>query len=352
MNTLVKPFIHLIESVQLRIKRICGFIKMHEELLWWIHSSYAFLFGIIFIWLGANDFTYLRLAIFHIAFIWISSLFLPTLLRLPFIRMHWQERIRLVINYFNRNFYQQLIFFLLPIYYLSATLWSRHFIFLLLLAISAVLSTMDMIYDRHISVKWGLLGIFFTFNVFVCINVMLPVLWGIPNTYALWISACLSVLAFGSVCYRLSGLPRRRLWITIFISALLVLLITEKGRSFIPPAPLRLVQAQFGRDIVRKNKQLYQPFHSLTPGEIGKICVLTAIHAPLGMKEKVSHRWYINDSLVFSSPLYRVDGGRKEGFRLFTSITLRRPLLSGIIEVEILTEGGQLIGKSNILVGL
>ncbi|MBP7461297.1 MAG: DUF2914 domain-containing protein [Candidatus Delongbacteria bacterium] len=337
-----------IVAYQSLMERARGFIRRHHELLWWLHSSYALLFGIVFIWLGAKDFTYLRLAIFHIAFIWLSSLFLPTLLHLPFIRLHWHERIRLVINYFNRNFYQQLIFFLLPIYYLSATIWSRHLVFLLLLSASAVLSTMDLIYDRHISVKWGLLGLFFTFNVFVCINVMLPVLWGIPNTYALWISACLAVLAFASVCYRLSGLPRQRMWMTIMISAVLVLLITEKGRIYIPPAPLRLVRSEFGRDIIRKHKVIYQALDSISSFETGKICILTAIQAPLGMKEKVCHRWSINDSLTFVSPFYQVHGGRKEGFRLFTSMTIRRPLVGGVITVEIMTEGGQLIGKSNL----
>ena len=44
----------------------------------------------------------------------------------------------------------------------------------------------------------GLLAIFFAFNLFACINVMLPVLWSISNRVALMLSAGLAVLASGA----------------------------------------------------------------------------------------------------------------------------------------------------------
>jgi hypothetical protein len=137
-----------------------GFIDRHQDKLWWFHSSYSLLLGIGVMWLGSRHFTYLRLAIFHIAFIWLSSLFLPALSRIRRIPPPWPHRIRLLINYFQRNFYQQLLFFILPIYYLSATWGAANMLFVLLLAFSAFLATMDIVYDRYLSVNWWLLAMF------------------------------------------------------------------------------------------------------------------------------------------------------------------------------------------------
>jgi len=64
------------------IKRFfSGFLNRHQDKLWWFHSSYSLLLGVGVMWLGTKNFAYLRLAVFHIAFIWLSSLALPLLAR-------------------------------------------------------------------------------------------------------------------------------------------------------------------------------------------------------------------------------------------------------------------------------
>lgn len=85
------------------------------------------LLGIGIMWLGARNFAYLRIAVFHVAVIWLISLFLPKLLSHPRVPPRWTPRIRLVANFFNKNLYQQVLFFVLPIYYDSATLTSGNF---------------------------------------------------------------------------------------------------------------------------------------------------------------------------------------------------------------------------------
>ena len=60
---------------------LTSFFERHEKLLWWMHSGYALLLGVFVMWLGSRKFAYLRVITFDIAFIWISSLFLPTLAR-------------------------------------------------------------------------------------------------------------------------------------------------------------------------------------------------------------------------------------------------------------------------------
>src|SRR5262245_14656508 len=149
----------------------------NQERLWWLHSVYALLFGIGVMWLGHRNFVLLRVILFYVLFIWITSLLLPRLV--PKLGDRYGRWLHRVIHYFNRNFYQQILFVILPLYYASATLRSRNVVFVILLGASALLSTLDVVYDRHLSTKWTWAALFFAFNLFAGVNVMLCVLWGV-----------------------------------------------------------------------------------------------------------------------------------------------------------------------------
>ena len=74
---------------------------------------------------------------------------------------------------------------------------------------------------------------------------------------------------------------------------------------------------------------------------------LTSIYAPLGLREQVSHEWYLDGRPVTSSPFYQVTGGRKEGFRLWTGQVFDLSSAQGI-RLDVVTEGGQLIGRASL----
>jgi len=322
-----------------------SFLERHEKLLWWMHSSYALLLGIFVMWLGSRKFIYLRVIIFDIAFIWVSSLFLPSLARIPRISEKWRSRIRLVVNYLDKNFYQQLLFFVLPLYYSSATLGSRNMLFVGLLAVSAVLSTMDIVYDRYVSMRWPLTAAFFAFNLFACINVMLPVIWSVSNYWALWISGALAVAGFGSILYRWSGWSRFSAGLALAGSAIALGVLIFYFRTLIPPAPLQLASAQFGRSL--KGLVIAGPLQALPAGS-GKIVALTAIKAPLGLQERIRHCWYLDGKLLFASAYHSVTGGRKEGYRIWTQITWKEAFRGKELHVDVETRGGQLIGRARL----
>jgi hypothetical protein len=327
------------------------FLKQHQDKLWWFHSSYSLLLGVGVMWLGTKNFTYLRLAVFHIAFIWLSSLALPLLNRLRNIPEHWHHRLRLLINYFQRNFYQQLLFFILPIYYLSASWGAGNMLFVLLLAVSALLATMDIIYDRYLSVNGRLLAVFFAFNLFACINVMLPVVWNFKNSFALRLSALLALAGFISFSFTLRGVKNRDRLRLILAAALLLAGVSEIGRPLVPPAPLRLLESGFGLGVDMESKQLSDRLSELPAGGPRKIYALTAIGAPLGLKDRVGHRWYLNGKLVYASPFIKLSGGRKSGFRLWTFRTLKNINSASTLRVDVRTEAGQLIGRSRLRSG-
>jgi hypothetical protein len=328
-----------------RLEPVSSFVRHHETALWWVHSTYALLIGVVFMWLGSRNYLYLRLAVFHVAFIWVTSLIVPTLVDATGPASAWRSRARLVINYFNKNFYQQLLFFLLPIYYASATWGAANMAFVGFLAVSALVSTLDVFYDRHLSVRRSLSAVFFAFNLFACANVMLPVVWSVSNTAALEVSAWVTMAALLTVGYRASDLRRPRVLSTIALSGVLLFSLVRWGTWLIPPAPLRAIRIEIGGGFDREAMQLTNKLSALPPGWSGAVYGLSAIQAPLGLEDRVRHEWYQDGRLVYASMPYRVQGGRREGFRLWTRHVGRTPLRTRL-RLDVRTEAGQLIGRT------
>jgi hypothetical protein len=327
---------------------VLSFLNRHERLLWGLHSLWALALGVVVMWAGARNYAWLRVTIFHLAFLWVASLFVPALVDRPGAGTKWRGRVRLVVNYFAKNFYQQLLFFLLPIYYGSASAWSANLLFVVFLAASAVLSTFDVFFDQHLSVRRGLTALFFAFNLFACINVMLPVLWSISNSVALRVSALLAVAAFATIRYEFGELARRRTRVQVGVAAMALVLLVALGRPFIPPAPLRVLQTEFGTGINRSAFDVTGPIASLPAGWTGRVYGVTSIYAPLGLHDRVGHRWYQDGKLVFTSAFYLIEGGRPEGFRLWTSAQTSNVHSGTRLSVEVWTEAGQLVGRGTL----
>jgi hypothetical protein len=336
----------LLTGAQARLVRLAALLHRFADLFWWLHSLWALVIGCVVMWLGSRHYGLLRFALFQIAFIWVASLVVATLVEHPAGSSPWARRVRLVVNYFSRNFYQQLLFFLLPVYWASAT-FSWNLLFVGFVAVCALLSTLDVVYDRHLSVRRSVMAVFFAFNLFACINVMLPLLWSISNVTAMRLSAALALVAFVTILFGRRGVTWRKIRTVVALSAVALVVTVEFGRPLIPPAPLRVVNASFGYDIDRRTMSMPQPVASVAPGLSGRLYVLTAVSAPNDLKDRVGHRWYVNGELVWTSPFHELVGGRKEGFRLWTGVWLRAPS-TGRVRVDVVTEGGQLIGRCQV----
>ncbi len=333
------------------VSNAIAFVHQHELLLWCLHSLWALALGLVVMWAGARNYAWIRYTILYIAFLWVASLFVPDLVDPPGQSTKWRGRLRLVINYFSKNFYQQVLFFLLPIYYASATGWSLNLLFVVFLAASALVSTFDVVFDRHLSVRRGLTAVFFAFNLFACINVMLPVLWSVSNRVALPVSAALAVVAFATIRYKFGELARFQLRLHVGLAGIALILLVALGRPLIPPAPLRVLTTEFGGGINRRTFEVTRPIEALSPGWSGRVYAVTSIYAPLGLEDRIGHRWYQDGRLVWASPFYTVEGGRKEGFRLWTSAPVKDVQPGTTMRVEAWTEAGQLVGRAELGAG-
>lgn len=333
------------------IGKIYRYLHERETLLWWCHSVWSFLFGIAVMVLGAKKPTYARIILFHIGFIWATSLFLPMLRRLPRLSPAWAERLRLLVNYFNKNFYQQLLFFVLPIYYASTTFPSRNAVFFAVLVLSAVLSTLDVVYDRYVSVYWYLTAIFLAFNAFVSVNVMLLVLFATRNEIALYLSTLPAAAIFVSMLYRFAGLRGQSLGMVTAGVGCFLIFVVHFSTPLIPPVMVSLGDVSFGTAVIRRT--IPNPMSELPPNYHGRLAVLAPIKAPFGLTAKIRHTWYRDGRLIPSadkdSQRFRaISGGRKEGYRYWTVRTIQEGWNPKRVSVDVEMSSGQLIGRASL----
>ncbi len=327
---------------------VWAWLHRHETLLWWLHSGWALAFGAGVMWLGSKNFEYLRIAVLHVVFIWATSFVLPWVLGSPRVAARWRRRIALVVNYLNKNFYQQLLFFVLPIYAVSTTYDSPNVLYLLVLGGCAVLSTLDLIYDRHVAVRRPLTAAFFAVTVFAGVAAALPLLWGIPPETAVRAAGAAAAVGIVSLLMTERRVDWQRGWFVAGAMLVVLAWVVEYGRVLVPPTPLRLQAAIFGVRFDRNALVMQQPVDTVPDAGGRPLYVLTMIYGPNGLHDRVRHVWYVDDTHVWTSQWYDVDGGREEGYRLWTGRSALPLGPRSQVRVDIETEGGQLIGRARL----
>jgi hypothetical protein len=329
-----------------RARRFAAKAHRHERLLWWVHSAYALALGVGFMWLGSRNFGWLRVAAGHITVLWLTSVLLAGVVQRRLDRSPWWRRAQLVINYVNKNLYQQVLFFILPVYYASATGWSANMAFVVLLAVSAIVSTIDVVYDRVLTARRWLAAAFFSFNAFALVNVALPVLFGVANHLALRAATAAAILGLVTIALRAGEWRRPTTWAALAGGSVVVLLASEAARPLVPPAPLRLRDTHFGLGLDRRTLRVARRAASVPAGP-SRVFVVAAVEAPAGLRDRVALHWYRGGTLVHSSAPHELLGGRADGFRLWTSLAVPAGAPAGL-RLDVVTGAGQLIGRATL----
>ena len=71
----------------------------------------------------------------------------------------------------------------------------------------------------------------------------------------------------------------------------------------------------------------------------------TAIYAPAGLRQSVSHVWRHRGQVIETVSLAPVLGGRREGYRTYSRKTSFPEEPEGRWSVDVVTASGQLIGR-------
>jgi hypothetical protein len=255
---------------------------------------------------------------------------------------------RLVISaadYTIQTLHHGLLLFVLPAYYASATLTSLNAFFFLLLVVMALLATFDPWYRAIVHPRPWLGYILLAVSIFAALNVALPLV-GLPPYVSLLASAFAASVAVTPVVRRASGRTwRAALRVTLAIGVVAATLAAV-GRAWIPPAPLFMARAAIMWDVIDlDNIEALPP--TISAGEVKErgLVAYTAIYAPAGLRQRVSHVWRHRGQVIEVVALAPVLGGRREGYRTYSRKTSFPAEPEGRWSVDVVTASGQLIGR-------
>jgi len=336
-----------------------AFLARHGRKLWWLHSAYALCLGTGVVLFAQKGFQQARLLAISAGGAW--------LLVLLFFRLHGSGKAQAslegaetktklrfyALTYALKNLYQGMLFFLLPFYWKSTTLDSRNGWFVALIAACALLSTLDVVFDR-VLLRWvALASLFHGVALFGCVNLIVPALFPDTRTLtSLMIAAGITTLAFWTMNLELAAYRRRGVLLAIGASAGVAVLVAYAARTFIPPVPMYLSRASVG-PMTLADGRLAMEVRSLHPSVIQQLQAVTDVVVPGGRGDRLRHVWRHNGHEVVRAheEPSRVPGpAGSVRLRSRLSGDNLPALLVGAWSVDVETEDGQLVGRATFVV--
>lgn len=259
------------------------------------------------------------------------------------------RRLRLspgVLRFGIQAIQQETFFFTLP-FFLHTTTWSTGQALFTGAALGAALCSMwDPLYFGRIARRpWLYLG-FHAFAVYVGALTVAPVLLHLTTTQTLALaSASVAVLAVPSL---LNVIDRGRVlhWALAFGGALALGGLSWLARPWVPPATLWLHEAAVTEQVDAAARAPGPALASASPAQLHThgLYTFTAIRAPRGLRERVHHRW-LHEGVEVDRIALELVGGRAEGYRAWSHKRGFPADPRGDWTVQVVTDGGQLIGQ-------
>jgi hypothetical protein len=250
-------------------------------------------------------------------------------------------------EYTIQTLYHNLLLFVLPAYWASATLTSPNALFLAGVAAGAALTAVDPFYRALARDHRWIQHAFLAFSIFAALNVALPLV-GVRPGVSLLGSAALAGLALTPAFRHRGVIGWARAHALALVVAVAAIGLVWVGRGLVPPAPLFLAAKQAARDV--QDLVPVDPIAGSVPAATvaewgGALAAYTAVHAPAGLREAIEHVWWKNGRVIARVPLSPVEGGRAQGFRTWSRKSDLGAPLQGKYAVDVRTASGQLIGR-------
>jgi hypothetical protein len=346
-----------------RFRRIAGaraWLRKHGRRLWWLHSAYALALGLAVVFFAQKGFEQARWLSVSLPVAWLVAVLFFRIVRAraPWLgdpeRAATGEKIRFyVMTYVLKNLYQGMLFFLLPFYWKSTTFDAPNAWFVFLLGICAIVSTLDIVFDRYV-MRWrALASAFHGVTLFGCLNLLVPAL--LPNTrtlYALLTAAVFTVLAFFSFHATAKVFKSPLGWLLFVVVLGGGVAGVYAGRVAIPPVPMHLARAAVGPSVLPDGR-LAMEVQTLHTSVIEQLLAVTDVVVPGGTGDTLEHVWRQEGVEVHraAAETSRVPGP-------FGTVRLRSRLvgknlpahLAGRWSVDVETMDHQLVGRTNFTV--
>jgi hypothetical protein len=335
------------------------FMKRHSHKLWWVHTLYALGLGAFVAAFANKGFSHARWLIVSLGLAWLLIMlffrfFGSGAREQRFATAAPGSKVQFVVmTYLLKNLYQGMLFFLLPFYFKSSTLDSPNIGFVALLAICAVVSTLDLVFDNVLMRSKTVASIFYALALFGCLNLVLPALVPSMRTiYTLMCAGSVTALAFWMLHIPLSTLRSQLNLVLLVASMAAGTAGAYFGRVAIPPVPMHLDAGAVGPMLLADGR-LAMEVRSLHGSVIQQLQAVTDVVVPGGEGDRLRHVWRHEGQTVYTAPdaTSRV-GGPSGTIRLRSGLTAGElpKRLAGRWSVDVETRDGQLVGRVPFIV--
>ncbi len=296
--------------------------------------------------LARERYSFVPWVVVFLALTWASTLFFG---RAPKEDVETPGLGREVTSYLTRTLYQETLFFLLPFYAYSSVFGSLNMVFVGLLAGLAILSCLDLVFDRLLNTHATFAMLFFVVVAFAALDLLLPMVFGLNPSVARPIAALAAVgsafpLAWGPGI----ATPRGKSWSIAAGVGMLVVLVVTPG--LVPPVPLRMQDVIFGSQIDEETLEIAAfatdrvPINELN----GRLIIRVGVFAPSSVPATVRLEWRRDGEVVKESRPIKILA-HESVFRVWDGLREDLvPILPGSYKVTLSTGDGGVFGTARI----
>lgn len=339
-------------------ERLRAFMKLHGRKLWWLHSAYALGLGVTVVTFAQKGFDHARWLAVSASAAWLLVVLFFRLFGSGRHQSHAHATPKVKLRFFAmtyalKNLYQGMLFFLLPFYWKSTTFTSSNTWFVVLLGACALLSTLDIVFDRVVFKFRALASVFHGVALFGCLVLVVPALFPDTRTLtSLLVAVAITVIAFWTIHMDLKMLRDKR-WLALFAATLgAAIAVAYAGRAAVPPVPMYVAHGAVG-PIILPDGRLGMEVRDLHPSVIDKLIAITDVVVPGGKGDRLQHVWRHDGHEVHraTESTLRVEPTNestdKGTIRLRSGLTGGQlpALLVGNWSVDVETQDGQLVGR-------
>jgi len=324
--------------------------------IWWLHSFFALGFGVVVMAFARKGLAHADKVLIALVASWMLIFVAFRFIVGPANRKP-EERfvkkgVRLVTNYVIKQMYQQMFFFLVPLY-ASSAMWSFeswNWWIVPLLLLCAVLSTMDLVFDNFIMEHRNLAAGMYGLCMFAVLNLLLPLSFHFPHFISLMIAAVITPTAVALLSYPIKSVFSSRGLSLVTLSTVILASGCFLGRQFVPPAPMAMPAGGIGHGSPGSYECVPGPLVQTTADKLDGLRCVSEITEPGGINDDIVHVWrHRGKELARVSPS-RMEQCRGHVLRSKLGAAAMPSDPTGRWSCRIETEEGQLVGLRSFTV--
>ena len=256
----------------------------------------------------------------------------------------WRRRLRTVASSLVVGLYQNVLFYLLPIWFGSATWPSANLVFPSLLATMALFSCFEYPYRRWVLDRPVVRA---AWSAVILFAALVPAAaWLTDAPLRLYVTAAAAASSLVAVAMVIPSIrlrsARGSLFAMLAVAAWTALMMA--ALPLLPPVPL--VRTGFAVGTGVQGRELTGEAREFVPST-PHVYAWVAIEAPPSYRQGLRFEWYRDGQLRGRPVTAEVTGGRKGGFRTWARVTAPQP---GDWRVDVVADSDQLIARTHFTV--